>query len=227
MNHEDSLVISESLANKATYTSVDKVYIPIYEYTLMQEFYNDCKNSYTYFPGVGQQIKDDIICCLIAPKESATANHFDLKNKVQMALKNMSLSNLLSMNLSENSKFSVDKIKTKLENGTVTGIKIHRFKPFGALTMIDQKLEMVLDKLYLKYSEFISETYHDMGSRFHVGYVEKLLKKYYIYIDKSKGMRGEISLANLVYLIELEISKEDGTKIGDKLCNRSIGRFLE
>ena len=46
-NHEDAIVISESLSKKATMNSVDKIYIPVYEYTLIQEFYS--KETYNYW----------------------------------------------------------------------------------------------------------------------------------------------------------------------------------
>ena len=225
-NHEDAITISESLADKARYIQIDKVYIPVYEYTLMQEFYKDCPNSYTYFPGVDQQIKDDVVCCLVAPRDSATANYSDLKNKVQMALKNMSISDLLNMGFAGDGKFAIDKIKTKVENGQVSGIKIHRFKKINTQVMIDQRLETTLDQLYLKYGSFISKTYHDLGKSFNYQYVEYILKKYYLYVDKSKGSRGEIGLNNLCYIIELEISKECPTVIGDKLANRYANKGI-
>jgi len=225
-NHEDAITISESLADKAKYYQIDKVYIPIYEYTLMQPFYKRYSNSYTYFPAVGQQIKDDIVCCLIAPRDSATKNYSDLKMKVQMALKNISLSDLLDLGFVGNDNFAIDKIKTKVDNGQVSGIKIHRFKKFKTQVMIDQQLESILDQLYLKYGTFITKTYSDLGKHFNHQYVEHILKKYYIYIEKSKGTRGDISLNNLVYLIELEISKEYSTVIGDKLANRYANKGI-
>lgn len=219
-NHEDALVISESLSQKATVSLIDKVYIPIYEYTLMQEFYNDVPNSYIYFPSIGQKIKDNIVSCLIIPKESSASNSIDLKNRVQIALKNMSLSNLLSFGSSESQKFVIDKIKTKVSDGIITGIKIHRFRKPDEINMIDKKLKTTLEKLYMKYITFISETLNDLGKHFAKPYIEMLLKKYYIYRDKTKSIRGDINLSNICYLIELEISKEDTTHIGDKLANR-------
>jgi len=225
-NHEDAITISESLANKARYLQVDKIYIPIYEYTLMQEYYRDCPDSYTYFPGVNGKIKDDVVCCLIAPKDSATANYSDLKNKIQMSLKNMTLSDLLNIGFTGDNKFAIDKIKTKVEDGIVSGIKIHRFKKYKTQVMIDQKLETTLDQLYQQYGSFIAKTHGDLGKQFNYQYVEYILKKYYLYIDKSKGSRGEISLNNLCYLIELEISKECGTVLGDKLCNRYANKGI-
>jgi len=225
-NHEDAITISESLADKARYSQIDKVYIPIYEYTLMQEFYKDYQDSYVYFPAVGQKIKDDIICCLIAPRDSSTANYSDLKNKVQMSLKNMSLSDLLNMGFCGDGKFAIDKIKTKVENGTVSGIKIHKFKKFGTQVMIDQKLENMMDQLYLKYGTFVVQTRSDLLKCFNSQYVGYILQKYYMYIEKTKGSRGEIGLNNLCYLIELEVSKDCPTVIGDKLANRYASKGI-
>ena len=225
-NHEDAITISESLADRARYTQVDKVYIPIYEYTLMQEFYKECENSYTYLPGVGQKIKDDVVCCIIAPRDSATANYSDLKNKVQMSLKNMSLSDLLNMGFSGDGKFAIDKIKTKIENGTVSGIKIHRFKKANTQLMIDQKLETTLDQLYLTYGTFVVKEYNNLLKHFNYQYMEYILNKYYVYHEKTRGSRGEIGLNNLCYLIELEVSKDCPTGIGDKLANRFANKGI-
>jgi hypothetical protein len=193
----------------------------------MQEFYKDCQDSYIYFPRIGQQIKNDIVCCLVAPRDSALSNYSDLKNKVQMALKNMTLSDLLNMGFSGDSKFAIDKIKTKVEDGVVSGIKIHRFKKTNTQIMIDQKLEGLLDQVYLTYGTFIVKEYNNLLTKFNPQYMKYILNKHYVYHDKTRGSRGEISLNNLCYLIELEISKDCKTTIGDKLANRSIGRFLE
>jgi DNA-directed RNA polymerase beta subunit len=192
----------------------------------MQEFYRGQINSYTFFPGVGQKIKDDIVCCVIAPKESATANHSDLKNKVQSSLKNMSISDLLNMGFNGNEKFAIDKIKTKIDEGIVSGIKIHRFKKANTQIMIDQKLETVLDQLYLTYGTFVVKEYNNLLKHFNYQYMEYILNKYYIYHEKTKGSRGEINLNNLCYLIELEISKDVGTVIGDKIANRFANKGI-
>jgi DNA-directed RNA polymerase beta subunit len=220
MNHEDAVVISESFSEKAQCVLIDKVYIPIYEYTLMQEFYKDTTNSYIYFPAIGQQIKEDVVCCLIAPRDTSIGNFIDLKNKIQYTLKNMSLSNLLSFSFMGDSKFAIDKIKTKVENGYISGIKIHRFKKANTQVMIDSKLERVLDFLYRKYCEHISDTCYNLQNKFNTKYIEHILKKYYIYIDKTKGTRGIINLNNLCYLLEFEISKTYKTIVGDKIANR-------
>jgi len=217
-NHEDAIVISESLAERITHTEVEKVYIPIYEYTLMQQLYSDYEDSYIYFPNIGQKIRDNTICSMILPRDSSS--HHDLKNKIQMVLKSMSLSDLISMQFAGNGKFSTERIKTKIDDGKVSGIKIHIFKKFGNSTMIDQKLEKILDKLYLRYSTFVVNEHNKMSKQFNSQYVEYLLRKHYVFVEKSKTSRGEISLNNLCYLIEMEITSEKPTVIGDKLANR-------
>jgi len=219
-NHEDAITISESFSERARYTSTEKIFIPIYEYTLLQEIYKNQDNSYIYIPSVGQHIQDSVVCCAIAPREMGFSNYNDLKNKIQMTLKSMSLSDLLSFGFSGDNKFAIDKIKSKIENGIVSGIKIHRFKAPNTQNMIDPKLEATLDQLYLKYGEFISDIYNDLSKQFNYQYVNQIFKKYYLYIDKSTGNRGTISLNNLCYLIELEISKDCKTVTGDKLANR-------
>lgn len=221
-NHEDAITISESLADRARYTQIDKVYIPIYEYTLMQELYKN--DQCIYFPGIGQKINDDIVCCMIAPKDGVGS---DPKNKIQMALKNMSLSDLLNVGFSGDGKFAIDKIRTKVTNGIVSGIKIHKFKKSNTQVMIDRKLETILDQLYLTYGVFVVKEYKNLLKFFNYQYMEYILSKYYVFHEKTKGFRGEIELNNLCYLIELEVFKDSPTVIGDKLANRSIGRFLE
>jgi len=225
-NHEDAIVISESLSKRFTVNTVEKVYIPIYEYTLIQEYYNDNTNSQPYFPNIGQQIKNDIVAYIFSPKENVISNNNDLKGQVQIALKNMSLSDLLNFKLTENPKFISTKIKTKIPNGIIKGLKIHRFKKSEDIDMVDKKLQQILEKLYLKYIEFISDTLDDLGKYFLKSYIELILKKYYIYHDKSKGTRGDINLTDMCYLIELEISKEDSTYIGDKLSNRYANKGI-
>ena len=53
-----------------------------------------------------------------------------------------------------------------------------RPKPNEIIDMIDKKLQDTLEKIYLKYIAFISETLNDLGKYFHRQYIELLLKKY-------------------------------------------------
>lgn len=221
-NHEDSAIVSEDFCNKAQVQFIDKVYLPIYEYTLLQKIYDDVNNSYTYFPAVGQKLKEDIICCLITPKDTLVSNSSDPKYKVQQALKNMTLSNLLSLQSFENNKFMLDKQKSKLENGYISGFKIHRIRnPKHPVQMIDPELKNCLDGLYNIYAKLIIDVFNDLKHQFSLSVVNSLIKKYYAYQDNTKITQNKnIDIKNAIYLLEFEISKTDNTHIGDKIANR-------
>lgn len=224
-NHEDSVIISESFADKAKVVLIDKVFVPIYEYTLMKPFYKDINDSYIYFPSIGQKVKDDIICCLALPKgvENLSGSAYDVKNKIQSSLKNLNLSGLLSLNSIESSKFIFDGVKTKIDNGTVSGMKIHRLKPPADINMIDKQLQDTMEKLYVTvYGKHIANTYHTLVNKFDINFAQQLLKKYYICVDKKE--RGDIDLRDACYLLEFEISKQDSTHYGDKIANRYAGK---
>ena len=220
-NHEDSVIVSESFADKAKVVFIDKVYVPVYEYTLMQPYYKDTNNSYVYFPSIGQKIKDDIICCLAMPKgtENIIGDSSNIKNKIQTTLKTMNLSGLLSLNTNESLKFSIDKIKSKIKNGTISGIKIHRLKPSKLINMIDSQLQNIIEKLHITiYGKYIADIYHSLTNTFDIHYAQQILKNYYICTDKKK--RGDIDLRDACYLLEFEITKTDTTHYGDKIANR-------
>ncbi len=220
-NHEDAIVISESFANRAIIKFVDKIFIPIYEYTLMIPFYQNVLNSYIYFPSVKQQIKEDIVCCILSPKgtDNILVSSATMKANVQNMLKSINLSGLLSLEDIDNTKFVVNKIKTKLENGIINGIKIHRLRKPSEIHMIDKRLQQTLDKLYVNvYGKHITEAYQTLMNKFDTKYTEYILRKYYICRDRRK--RGNINLTDACYLLEIEITKEDKTYYGDKFCNR-------
>ncbi len=220
-NHEDSIVISESFADKAKAVFTDKIYIPIYEYTLMKTMYDHIPNSFTYFPNIGQKIKDDAVCSLLIPKgaDSYIGNAQATKNKVQQALKTMSISHLLTLNSLEGTKFSTNKIKSKVENGTVTGIRIHRLKPDREINLIDTNLHNIIKGLYKKYALFIVDVVQDLARKTVGDYATHILDKYYRFSQK-KGSRGNIKLDEVCYIMEIEISKQESTYYGDKLANR-------
>jgi len=226
-NHEDSVVISESFAEKATVTFIDKVVIPIYEYTLMKQYYKDVANSYIYFPSIGQKIKDDVICCLALPKgiENISGNSEEVKNKVQAILRSSNLSHLLSLNIDKSSNFVLDGIKTKLSNGAISGMKIHRLKKEDQINMIDKQLQDILEKLYLNvYVQYIAGVYHTFSNKLPLDFTEQLMKKYYIYQDQKSHL--EMDLHDVCYLLEFEVTKQDTTHYGDKIANRYAGKGI-
>lgn len=217
-NHEDAIIISESFAEKAQVSFIDKIFVPIFEYTLLKPIYQDTIGSLIYFPSIGQKIKEDTICTLVIPKESENlpSGSDVIKNKVQYALKSMTLSQLLSLNSLENTKFAYDKIRTRVLNGTLTGIKIHQLK--RNIKMIDTQLQKVLQKLSKIYSSFILDVYNELFTKLPGSKIGKILEKYYVL--SNAGERGKVDLKNACYIIELEIVKNDSTYYGDKLTNK-------
>jgi DNA-directed RNA polymerase subunit beta len=217
-NHEDAIIISESFSEKAQVVFIDKVYIPIYEYTLLKPIYQNVENSLIYFPSIGQSIEDDTVCTMVVPKDSENLPMGSdiIKNKVQHALKGMNLSQLLSLNSLESTKFAYDKIRTKVVNGTLTGLKIHALKRNP--NMIDKQLQNILQKLFTIYKNFIAEIYQNLNIKFFKQHAEDLLFKYYV-LGRG-GERGKIDLKNACYILEFEIVKNEKTYYGDKLTNR-------
>ncbi len=219
-NHEDSLVISESLANKTNANFINKVYVPITEYTLLQQFYVDDKNQTGgYFPNIGERIKDGIVCCSLEPKTSTSlhiSNPKNIKAKMLKILKSLSLSDIINMNSQSISNFIVNKHGSKIENGVISGIRIHKLRT--DIKMIDNGLQNILENLYKKYSEIIKSTHEELMPLVGRDLTLDVLKKYFIYADGDQ-VRYKVNLRQAAYLIEFEITDREETKLGDKLAN--------
>lgn len=219
-NHEDSLVVSESLANRANANFINKVYVPITEYTLLQQFYTDEKNQTGgYFPNINQRLKDGIVCCSLEPKTSTSlhiSNPKNVKQKMLKILKSLSLSDIINMNSQSISNFIVNKHGSKIENGVVTGIRIHKIRT--DIKMIDSNLQNILENLYRQYSTFIKDTHEELLPLVGKDLTLDILKKYFIYADGDQ-VRYKVNLRSAVYLIEFEISDREESKLGDKLAN--------
>lgn len=229
-NHEDSLIISESFANRAKYTSVEKIYLPVFEYTLLDPIYNST-NDFVYFPGIGNHVQKRILCQSFIPKDnSSDANTIsNMKAKVLQLLKTMDISNYLSYQKNNNSvinQFRKESIKTKIEDGVLSGFKIHKLNINKNTNLIDKRLQTVLEKLYDLYSGFIIDTYNDLNSVFNEKFSRQILKKHYVYNETNENKLNlhDINIKDCVYILEFEISKEDTTHEGDKLSNRYAGK---
>lgn len=221
-NHEDSLIISESAANKAIVNMVDTVYIPIYEFTVLQPIYQDIENSFVYFPSIGQNIIDDIVCAYFTPKDGMnmmTYSDPSINDKMRRLILSMNVSDLI--NLSSNRKFVIDKVKTKLQNGKIFGLRIHKLKKNG--TLFDKRLDSILSKMHSLYGQHIINITEKLTSIFQQDFVKDVLKKYYIYADRERKKRI-LDLKDVIYLIEFKIVKENISMVGDKFANRYAGK---
>jgi DNA-directed RNA polymerase beta subunit len=222
MNHEDSLVISESLANRTNANFVEKIYIPITEFTLLQQFYQDSKNETGgYFPNVGEKLHENIICCGLEPKTATSlhvSNSKNIKMKMLQVLKTLSLSELVNMNSQSINSFIINRHLTKIEDGRVSGIRIHKLRTKDNISMIDNNLQTVLEKLYSKYSIYIKDKYEDLIAIIGKDLTIDILKKHFIYADDDR-VRHKVNLKQAVYLLEFEITSKESTRLGDKLAN--------
>ena len=218
-NHEDSLVISESFAQKARHKYIETVAIPIYEYTLLQKIFN---NQLGYFPEIGDSIIGDTLCASLLPQDFRGRKDFNtnsIKSQVINLLQSMNLSDLINMRISgKTGGFSTEQVKTSIENGKVTGFKIHKIKK--DIKFIDSDLQQSIEHLYNRYNMYILGLYDDLDKLVNDSFAKRVIRQYYLYADKDK-IRKNLTLADAAYVIELEISKEESTNLGDKMSEIS------
>lgn len=215
-NHEDSLVISEDFANKARHKYTETICIPITEYTLFSKLYN---NNIKYFPEVGEKIHGEVICSSLLPRDSRNNKDLDLKsarNRVINILQSMNLSDLINMKISGGRNgFSSEKIISNIENGILTGFRIHRIKK--NVKLIDTELQEVIEKLYTRYNMcVVLNVYNDLNNLINSNFSKKTIRENFLYADRDR-IRKNLDLTDAVYVLEFEISKESHTQLGDKL----------
>lgn len=219
---EDSLVISEELANRSNVNYFEKIYIPVYEHTIMKKRYYGIENSLVYFPGLGQELIDDVLCCYLIPKSSNEYSTRNLKKEVTNAMSTMNVSDLLTSYDNDMRNFDSRLEKTKLHHAKLNGFRIHHIKK--DIELVDKDLSNLLKKLYMKYGERVVEIHSDLSKIFPAQYSNKLIKQYYLYTDKDKE-RCKINLTDCVYLLEFEVvSANNNLQLGDKLTNRFAGK---
>lgn len=137
-------------------------------------------------------------------------------------INSMNISELINLKLLNNSNFVSEQIKTDVINGTVTGIKIHKLKKDGKL--IDGELQNKLEALYHKYgSVFVTPVFNSLKNIVGSEGARRIMRKYYVYGDRDK-IRHDLYTKDLVYIIEIEVTKEESVKLGDKLSNRHAAK---
>ena len=222
-NHEDGLVISESFANKAKLTLIDKIYVPIYKFSLLKPIYINDANSFVFFPGVDQKLaNDDMLCVNLIPKQIDKYKSIqEVKYDLIAELNKLNLSQFISMNnLHIKSIFNMDNIRSKLSHPKVHGIKIHRLKNEE---LINKDLNNEMKKMYGLYSRYLTDTYNDLFQKVNGQYAKNILAKYFVYYDKDLD-RGKLDLRDVVYLLEFELIQDDVSKLGDKFTNMYAGK---
>lgn len=223
-NFEDSMVVSESFAEKSKSTYCEKVYVPIYEYTLLQPLFQDDSDSLVYFPNIGQKLDSDgLICSQLKANTDDNTSIADKKNKMLMLFNSLNISDLINIHKNQNlTQFSVDHFKSKIKSGTLSGIRVHRLN--NKTTLIDQKLSKQLSMLFDNYvSNFVIPQFNDLRTELGEEYAKQITKNHIVYHNDTKTTNRD-ALKNAVYLIEFEVTKETASYDGDKLCNRYAGK---
>lgn len=223
-NHEDSLVISEDFAEKAKVSLCEKIFIPIYEFTFLDPIYNNT-GDFIYFPGINQRVKKNVLCQQTIPKtEGDFVNSGVLKNKVINLIKNMSLSSFNSMINTKaiNNYFTKETIKTRIENGFIKDFKIHKLN--NEKSLIDKRLQEVLNHLCSLYNKYIVEIYTDMTKKLSINFSKHIMKRNYIFSNNKYNKRADINVSDIIYLLEFTIVNEESTNVGDKLTNLYAGK---
>ncbi|MCF8354338.1 MAG: hypothetical protein K9H48_07780 [Melioribacteraceae bacterium] len=219
VNHEDGLVISESLSDQAMSQFVETVYIPIFEHTLLQPIYQGDNEVSSYFPPLGKKIKGDVVISELKPRSSPISSGKELKNKMTTLLNSMNISELLNICSSNLTNFTVEHHKTKVKDGYLSGMKIHRLNKNAQL--VDSNLQKNLEKIYKMYIlDYISESFHKLKERVSHNYAEQITRTHFLNIGNNFSTTNRQDLKQAVYILELEISRESKIELGDKLCNR-------
>jgi len=211
---EDAIVISESASNMMRTNKIENVIVPIYTHTLFRTLYPESK--YGFIPDVGQEISDNVILYQSVPK--------DEKNKNQL-LKSISLYDLTTI-IEDNFLFNSIPIISKLSGGTLTKLKVHHINKI--LRLADEKsLGRKLKFMFDEYGETTKKVYDKIANIFGETYARRVVSNHYIMQKYGKdkgaikeGLPLDIRRDDLVYVLELEITKEYKTKVGDKISNR-------
>jgi hypothetical protein len=195
-NFEDSVVISESFAERAIATKIKKLNIYIYKSTLFKFIYDDSK--YGFIPEIGQKIKGKVILSQI---NANSINPYDYLNDNEISV----TANLLTC---------------RLESATINNIKIHRVDNLR-YNLIDKNLEDYITKIRIDYATKVKGYSFDLQNN--VGAITSgILASNYI---MSNVRLANTNRDELVYVIELELMKEYPSELGDKLANRSMADF--
>lgn len=202
--HEDAIVISESFAEEAKSTKMERVVIPIYASSLFKMLYSDIPNSYLYFPNIGQKIKHNVV----AYKVSSSSR----RNNIQ-SLKLLDPIALTQLINNDNSKYiSIPEI-SRMYGGTVVDIKVHQI---NNLNFLDEKLGSTLKQMWYDYGDKVKNAYDNIDSLLSSEYARRVLSRYYVMRQRN--------MKDLAYIIELYIAKEQGSSIGDKFSSRHASK---
>lgn len=203
-NFEDAIVISESAAKLMRCNKVENIIIPVYTHSLFRKLYNSSR--FEFLPEVGSKIQDNIILYQAIPKSE--------ENRSQL-LKSINLYDFTSIT-EDNFLFNSVPLISKLPGGTISKIKVHHMN--NKIKMIDKAAEANIQIMLRDYRIQNLKIYKDIERLFGEKYAKEILSKHFIMLDSKQEKIPNSD--ELVYVIELEVTKEYDTKVGDKISNR-------
>lgn len=204
MNHEDSIVVSESALNKMRSTKSETILIPIYEYSMFRTVYPN--SPYKFLPMVGQSVNDNIVTFRNSIKPGSNAIN---------ALKNVSISELASI-ANDDKYFNSVPITCRIPDSKVLDIRVHIIN--NQLKLIDKNLDVYLHRIMQDYEPTLKTTADSLRSLFTRDFSNSILATNYVMINKIKN--DILDKNQIVYLIELKLGKDSPSHLGDKFTNR-------
>lgn len=204
LNHEDSIVLSQSALNKMRSTKQETILIPVYEYSMFRTLYPD--SPYKFIPDIGQSIQDNIVTFRNAIRPGSN---------ILKTLKNISLSELASI-ANDDKYFNSIPITSRLLNSTVLEIRVHRINK--ELSLIDKNLELYIQRIIQDYDPKLKNIADSLRQLFTKEFSNSILASKYLMVNKLKN--DILDRNQIVYLIELKLANDTPSSLGDKFSNR-------
>lgn len=208
-NHEDAIVFSESAADLCTSTKMETLIIPVFTHSLFRLIYDD-SNSLGFLPDVGQNIQG----FTVAQEARIKGRGHNLIN----SLKSLNLTDFTKL-IHNDSKFDCINISSRIPNGTVFELKIHPNPHIDpSKTMIDSNLESIIERYKNERMKFVRSEVNEFKDL--MTQQDGLKVIYNHYMVRNKIEKAGFDFSELMYIIELKITGESTTHIGDKFANR-------
>lgn len=204
LNHEDSLVVSESFCERACSTKSEHITIPIYTHSLFKNIYPN--SPYGFIPEVGQEINGNTLAM----------SSVSTKKNIYQTLKHMSIVDFTSL-VNNKLYFKSSAIPCRVKNGKVIDIKIHKA---SKQPLLDKQLNQVLRDLSDQYLSYARTIASDLKLKYNNNhFVSGILMSNYM-IGKKGFNRLDFNTQDLAYVVEVTVAKESSSTIGDKFANR-------
>jgi len=201
LNHEDAIVVSEHLANKCKSLKYEHIIIPIYSHSLFKSLYD---SKLGIIPDIGQTINNSVV---------ASRNIANDKNIIPI-LKTLNITNFSAL-FSDNINYMSVPITSRIKNGLVSDIRIHRV---DSKTMIDKNLQNKIENYYTQNITNIQNAIRKVAGILGRDTAKIIASQQYYILNNVKKLK--YNTKDLLYVIELELHNETSSHIGDKFANR-------